>query len=124
MAARKNTARIGKAIIHTDGTVISEYRVKLKPQDARGYDRVRVQGRLQYVHRLVAQAFIPNPENKPEVNHKNGNKRDNRASNLEWCTRAENIQHADRTGLRVMPCGTDHHWHKDYKKNSNKLLTA
>lgn len=52
-----------------------------------------------YVHRLVATAFIPNPLNKEMVNHKSGNKLDNRLNNLEWVTRSENQIHAFSIGL-------------------------
>lgn len=75
----------------------------IKPHVAMGYYALSLsKGNkiiTQRVHKLVAQTFIPNPENKPCVNHKDGNKLNNRIDNLEWCSHKENAQHAHRTGL-------------------------
>lgn len=59
------------------------------------------------IHRLVAQHFIPNPNNYPEVNHIDGNKMNDRIDNLEWCTGSQNVKHAFKLGLMTRGKGED-----------------
>lgn len=87
------------------GNVMNLKRNKiLKLRKRMGYNSVILyknnEPKSQRVHRLVGFAFIPNPFNKPQINHKNGIKDDNRVENLEWVTLSENRQHAYDTGLQ------------------------
>ena len=66
---------------------------KMKLGSFNNYSNIVLNGKCYFVHRLVAKTFIPNPENKPQVNHINGNKKDNRVENLEWVTAKENLHH-------------------------------
>lgn len=65
-----------------------------------GYLRIQIAGKTRLVHRLVACAFVPADPKRDFVNHKDGNKQNNAASNLEWCTRSENLKHAYSVGLK------------------------
>lgn len=84
---------------------------KVKPNICkRGYLYARTSNKNYQIHRLVASAFIDNPENKPCVNHKDGNRYNNKMNNLEWVTYIENAQHAIKNGLT-----------KQMKKNEGRI---
>lgn len=101
MAMRKLT--LDDYEITKEGQVINKRNGHLlKPQpNGKGYLRVSIGGKLQFVHRLVAQKYVPNPENKEQVNHKDGNKLNNSADNLEWVSNQENRDHAVKNKLHL-----------------------
>lgn len=79
-----------------------------------GYLRTQFDGKTRTVHRVIANAFVPCDPSREFVNHIDGNKQNNSANNLEWCTRSENVRHAYRNSLKPRPIGT---------KNSRCKLT-
>lgn len=95
-----NIRSIDREVLYSNG-IKHHYNGKiLTKMNIRGYDRVILSRDNKFkhpqIHRLVAQAFIPNPKNLPQVNHKNEDKGDNRVDNLEWCTSEYNINYGKR----------------------------
>jgi hypothetical protein len=84
-------------LILSNGTVLNSHNMFLKPDISGRYSRVKLYinnvGRKVLIHRIVANAFISNPLNLPEVNHKDGNKRNNNVENLEWSSSIDNMLH-------------------------------
>lgn len=95
--------------------------IPLDDNSGKGYKKYMLRNKNGYrnilAHRLVAQAFIPNPDNKPFINHIDGNPSNNNVFNLEWCTAKENAQHAIRTGLHT-PKISD-----EMEKKANKVTS-
>ena len=88
----------------------------------KGYVKVRIDKKDYFVHRLVAIAFLVNPENKETVNHIDGDKSNNHVSNLEWCTRSENTQHAYDIGLHKPYSGIKDKGNNKFAKEWDELL--
>lgn len=93
-----NVKSLARKRNNSKGSYTQKERILKQSNTTTGYKKVELvkngQKKSLRVHRLVAQAFIPNPENKPEVNHIDGNKTNNFVSNLEWVTSSENTTHA------------------------------
>ena len=100
-----DVSNIGDVRNRTTGKILSQY----TDRDGYKHATISVDGKQYHpgVHRYVAEAFIPNPDNKPEVNHLNGIKGINVVCNLEWATTSENVQHAFDTGLKSSILGSD-----------------
>lgn len=122
----------GDVVSYKNGNVIENAPQRtLKTQvskGTRGYAQVQLGNRTVKIHRLVALVFIPNPENKPQVNHIDGNKTNNCVSNLEWCDNSENQKHAFKYGLHKSKKGDESpYWENEeamWTMNKRRMVIA
>jgi hypothetical protein len=109
-----NVIGIGKSWVcgMYDSIIVKPESIRKQSTDTGGYKQVWLckdgKAKNYLVHRLVAKTFLENPENKKDINHKNGNKTDNGLDNLEWCTRSENVLHAFKNDLKKPSSGSRH----------------
>ena len=90
---------LSRKIFNGTGSYISKEKILKGHVNTNGYIQVELQSKPLLVHRLVAEAFIENPNNKPQINHIDGDKTNNIVNNLEWVTNGENQIHAYKNGL-------------------------
>ncbi len=103
------------------GQIKSKRKIRAFHPDRYGYLVINIKEKTYKVHQVVAKAFIPNPENLPEVNHKDGIKSHNWVDNLEWMTKSEQMKHAIATGLFNPAKYLEHVDRKGSKNGSAKL---
>lgn len=95
-------------VIYNDGSIFSlQNKMFMNPINTNGYLSVKMGGKLESIHRLVGELFIPKPHNKKEINHIDGNKHNNKVENLEWVSSSENIHH------KIHQLGKDHRGSKN-----------
>ena len=104
-------SHFGNYIVYSNGTVWSKKRkIFLRPgiSSATGYTHVNMGGKVYTIHRLIAELFIPNPNNYKYVDHKNGNRQDASMENLCWTTQSLNISKAFKEGSKIPKIGEKH----------------
>lgn len=115
MMQRDSKGRLKKSVIGNKRKLIKG------AEDSKGYLYISMRSihnkrRHPKIHRLVSLAFIPNPENKPQINHIDCDKKNNHVDNLEWCSNSENQLHAFKHGLNKPHEGENNYqWHGNHK---------
>ena len=109
VSSKGKVKSLGKG--NSTNTLTKHQRILTQREKNNGYLHVKLYKfgirRYMLVHRLVAKSFLENRLNKPEVNHKDGNKKNNNLENLEWSTTSENLIHSFKTGLRAPLLGVN-----------------